>query len=119
MATGRLTTHVLNTASGRPAANLKVSLYRLDGENRTLVRDIRTNSDGRADEPLLSSDAFRTGVYELVFHAGDYLKGEGLDAAPPFFLDVIPIRFGIAAADQHYHVPLLLSPYGYSTYRGS
>lgn len=119
MATGRLTTHVLNTASGCPAADLAIELYRLDGDGRALVASVRTNEDGRTDAPMLIGDAFVPGVYELVFHAGDYLKENGLDTSPPLFLDVIPIRFGIAEAEQHYHVPLLLSPYGYSTYRGS
>ncbi len=111
---GRLTTHVLDTASGKPAANLRIELYRLDGEWRERLASARTNGDGRCDEPLLCGEAMKCGVYELRFHAGEYL---GADANP--FLDVIPIRFGIADHDAHYHVPLLLSPYGYSTYRGS
>ena len=114
---GRLTTHVLDTASGRPAAGLAVDLYRLDGGEAKL-KSARTNADGRVDGPLLEGEAFVPGVYELRFHAGDYLRGTTTLPEPPF-LDVIPIRFGIAASDQHYHVPLLLSPYGYSTYRGS
>ena len=114
---GRLTTHVLDTAAGRPAAGLKIELFRL-GDAQPL-RSLATNSDGRADGPLLEGEAFAPGQYELRFHAGDYLRARG-DALPdPAFLDVIPIRFGIADAGQHYHVPLLLSPYGYSTYRGS
>jgi 5-hydroxyisourate hydrolase len=114
---GRLTTHVLDTAMGRPAAGLAIELYRLgEGEERLVAT--RTNEDGRVDGPLLEGGRFVPGVYELRFHAGDYLRRRGT-LPEPAFLDVIPIRFGIAAADEHYHVPLLLSPYGYSTYRGS
>lgn len=115
---GRLTTHVLDTASGLPAAGLAVALYRLDGEARTLIKTVSTNSDGRCDAPLLQGDDFRTGEYELVFSAGDYLRGQGAELPQPAFLDRIPIRFGMAEA-KHYHVPLLVSPYSYSTYRGS
>ena len=118
-ATGRLTTHVLDTASGKPAAGLSIELYSLDGESRTRIKSVATNDDGRCDAPLLAGDALKVGEYELVFHAGDYLKGSGAALSEPAFLDVIPIRFGIADADAHYHVPLLISPYGYSTYRGS
>ena len=114
---GRLTTHVLDTASGKPAAGLKIELYR-PGES-TPLKTIHTNVDGRADAPLLDGEAFAVGQYELRFHAGDYLKASGVALPEPAFLDVIPIRFGIADAGAHYHVPLLLSPYGYSTYRGS
>jgi 5-hydroxyisourate hydrolase len=114
---GRLTTHVLDTASGKPAAGLKIELFRA-GEASPL-KTIRTNSDGRADAPLLEGDAFAAGQYELRFHAGDYLRAAGIALPEPAFLDVIPIRFGIADKAAHYHVPLLLSPYGYSTYRGS
>jgi 5-hydroxyisourate hydrolase len=114
---GRLTTHVLDTAKGRPAAGLAIELFRLgSGEER--VTQATTNADGRVDRPLLEGADFVPGVYELRFHAGDYLRGGG-QPPYPLFLDVIPIRFGIASADEHYHVPLLLSPYGYSTYRGS
>jgi len=114
---GRLTTHVLDTASGRPAAGLKIELYRV-GEELPL-RSIRTNSDGRTDQPLLEGEGFTTGRYELRFHAGDYLRAAGNKLPEPPFLDVISIGFGIADPGAHYHVPLLLSPYGYSTYRGS
>ena len=114
---GRLTTHVLDTALGRPAAGLRIELYRL-GSREEKLTDIRTNRDGRADKPLLEGPALTAGTYELRFHAGDYLRG--LSALPdPAFLDVVPIRFGIAEPEEHFHVPLLLSPYGYSTYRGS
>ena len=115
---GRLTTHVLDTASGNPAAGLKIELFRLD-HSATHLKTVTTNSDGRADGPILEGDAFLNGHYELRFHAGDYLRKSGASLQEPAFLDVIPIRFGIANAAQHYHVPLLLSPYGYSTYRGS
>ena len=114
---GRLTTHVLDTASGKPAAGLKIELFRL-GDATPLIT-IRTNADGRADGPLLEGADFAAGQYELLFHAGDYLRACGTKLPEPAFLDVIPIRFGIADASSHYHVPLLLSPYGYSTYRGS
>lgn len=115
-----LTTHVLDTALGKPAQELRIDLYRLDGEERSLIRTVETNADGRVDGgPMLAGDAFEIGTYELVFHAGDYLRALGTALAEPAFLDVIPIRFGIADTEAHYHVPLLLSPYGYSTYRGS
>ncbi len=115
-----LTTHVLDAAHGTPAEGLKIDLYRLDGEQRQKLKTVETNSDGRVDGgPLLIGDEFRKGHYELVFHAGDYLRRKGLDLPEPAFLDIIPIRFGIADEAGHYHVPLLLSPYSYSTYRGS
>lgn len=117
--TGFLTTHVLDTARGLPAAGMLITLYRLTGDTRTRIVDMRTNADGRTDSPILPQGDFTTGSYELVFHAGDYLRATAQAAAEPLFLDVIPIRFGINDADSHYHVPLLLSPYGYSTYRGS
>ncbi|WP_448207419.1 hydroxyisourate hydrolase [Azospirillum sp. sgz302134] len=116
---GRLTTHVLDTTHGRPGAGIAVTLYRLDGETRDRLVRTRTNSDGRCDAPLLAGAELTPGVYELVFEAGDYFRGLGVDLGEPAFLDLVPIRFGIARADQHYHVPLLLSPYSYSTYRGS
>lgn len=115
---GRLTTHVLDTASGKPAAGLSIALYRLQGETRTHLKSVSTNADGRCDAPLLQGAEFTPGEYELVFSAGDYLRGQGIDLPSPAFLDVVPIRFGMAEG-AHYHVPLLLSPYGYSTYRGS
>jgi 5-hydroxyisourate hydrolase len=113
---GRLTTHVLDTALGKPAGNLRIDLFRIDGERAERIGSARTNVDGRCDAPLLSGDAMRSGTYELRFYAGDYL-GQNADDVP--FLNIIPIRFGIADVSAHYHVPLLLSPYSYSTYRGS
>ncbi len=115
---GYLTTHVLDTARGRPAAGLVISLFRLDGDERVEIRNLTTNSDGRTDGPILPEEEFSTGAYELVFHAGDYLKSTGQCDPGKLFLDVIPIRFGMSEA-AHFHVPLLLSPFGYSTYRGS
>ncbi len=115
---GRLTTHVLDTASGLPAAGLKIVLYRVSGNSHRKIKEAVTNADGRCDAPLLEGKAFQTGQYELIFFAGDYLRAAKVKLPDPPFLDQIPIRFGMAEA-RHYHVPLLLSPYGYSTYRGS
>ncbi|RMH47009.1 MAG: hydroxyisourate hydrolase [Alphaproteobacteria bacterium] len=114
---GHLTTHVLDTARGRPAAGLRIDLYRIEEDRRTHLRSLVTNHDGRTDGPILPAGEFRTGVYELVFHAGAYLEAAGAPAGPRF-LDLVPVRFTISEA-AHYHVPLLLAPYGYSTYRGS
>jgi 5-hydroxyisourate hydrolase len=111
---GRLSTHVLDTSVGRPAAGVRLVLRR-GGE---VLVDTRTNADGRTDKPLLEGAAFRTGAYELTFHVGDYFRAKGTPLADPPFLDVIPLRFSIAD-DADYHVPLLVSPFGYSTYRGS
>lgn len=118
MSGGKLTTHVLDTARGKPAAGLTLSLYRWDSEGRALVRQAVTNADGRCEAPLMEGASFAPGEYEIVFHAGDYLRDAGFDLPDPAFLDLVPIRFGMAE-ESHYHVPLLLSPYGYSTYRGS
>jgi len=115
---GRLTTHVLDTASGRPAAGMAIALYRLTGETRTLLKNVKTNADGRCDAPLLEGEAFETGDYELLFGVGEYLRGQNVTLPEPAFLNLVPIRFGMAE-HTHYHVPLLVSPYGYSTYRGS
>lgn len=115
-----LTTHVLDTALGKPAEGLTIGLYRIDGETRTLLKTVSTNADGRVDGgPMLAGDSFAVGTYELMFHAGDYLRGSGAALTDPPFLDLVPIRFGIADTTGHYHVPLLISGYGYSTYRGS
>jgi len=117
---GSLTTHVLDTAQGRPAADMVVELWRLaaSGE-RTLLRTARTNADGRTDEPLLTGEEMAAGVYELVFAVGAYFATQPVTTAAPPFLDQVPVRFGIADAHAHYHVPLLVSPWAYSTYRGS
>ena len=118
MTTGYLTTHVLDTARGCPAAGLRIELYRIEGETRTHLTTMVTNADGRTDAQILPAERFATGTYELLFHAGAYLDSTGTSPEAPRFLDVIPIRFGMSEA-AHYHVPLLLSPFGYSTYRGS
>jgi 5-hydroxyisourate hydrolase len=115
---GRLTTHVLNTMTGRPASGLRLELYGLDPETR-LLKAAATNIDGRVDAPLLTDGEFKEGMYELRFFVGDYFRHHGVPLTKPAFLEVIPIRFGIAEPQSHYHVPLLLSPFGYSTYRGS
>lgn len=114
---GRLTTHVLDTAAGKPAVGLRVTFRALDGAPGQTIEAV-TNQDGRLDKPLLEGVAFKPGQYELVFHVGDYFRAQGMTLADPAFLDIVPIRFGIAD-ESHYHVPLLVSPYGYSTYRGS
>jgi 5-hydroxyisourate hydrolase len=117
---GRLTTHVLDTALGRPAAGIAVALHRIvpSGE-REKLGDFVTNADGRCDGPLLEGAAFVAGTYELTFAGGAYFDRARMKLPDPKFLDEVTIRFGIASPDQHYHVPLLLSPYAYSTYRGS
>ncbi|WP_275784101.1 hydroxyisourate hydrolase [Pararhizobium gei] len=117
--TGRLTTHVLDTALGKPAQGMRIDLFTIDGETRRLLRSVETNSDGRVDGPMLEGEAFDTGFYELLFHAGAYLRATDAKLPDPAFLDLIPLRFGIADRSAHYHVPLLLSPFSYSTYRGS
>ncbi|MCL4108759.1 UNVERIFIED_CONTAM: hypothetical protein GTU68_049100 [Idotea baltica] len=118
MTEGFLTTHVLDTAQGIPAAGLRIELFRINHDGAKRLGDMRTNADGRTDAPILASGNFASGTYELRFHAGDYLRASNQGAGDPLFLDIIPIRFGLAE-DTHYHVPLLLSPFGYSTYRGS
>lgn len=118
---GKLTTHVLDTARGYPAANLAIELWFIEGESgeKTLLKTVRTNSDGRTDTPLLMGSELKAGVYELVFAVGNYFA-ENFDLLPdPPFLNRIPIQFGIADVNAHYHVPLLTSPWSYSTYRGS
>jgi len=114
MMTG-LTTHVLDTTLGRPASGVTLRLFR-DGQ---LLVETVTNADGRCDAPLLTSAEMETGVYELVFHVADHFAAAGIVLPDPPFLDVVPLRFGIAEAAKHYHVPLLISPWSYSTYRGS
>ncbi len=118
---GRLTTHVLDTAQGRPGANISIELWRLDevGMKRELVVSACTNADGRTDGPLLAGDDLIVGSYELVFAVGAYFTEQGVATPTPPFLDRVPVRFGIADGQAHYHVPLLVSPWAYSTYRGS
>ncbi|WP_439560280.1 hydroxyisourate hydrolase [Roseinatronobacter sp.] len=116
---GFLTTHVLDTARGLPAQGLQITLFRLEGASRLELARMHTNADGRTDSPILPKTEFGAGRYELVFAAGAYLRATGQAGGEPLFLDEIPIRFGINDAQSHYHVPLLLSPYGFSTYRGS
>ena len=115
---GRLTTHVLDTMHGRPGAGVAIRLYRVDGERR-LLKSALTNADGRCEAPLLEGAALERGAYELVFDIGAYFRGRGVALAEPPFLGEIVIRFGIAAPDEHYHVPLVVTPWSYSTYRGS
>lgn len=114
-----LTTHVLDLATGAPAQGLRVTLDRIDEGARARLKDVTTNEDGRCDAPLIAPVDMAAGVYELTFHAGVYFEARGLALPEPKFLDEIPIRFGIADLAAHYHVPLLLSPFGFSTYRGS
>ena len=116
---GRLSTHVLDTANGRPARGVAIELLAVEGEGRRSIVRTATNGDGRTDAPLMAGEAFRPGTYELVFHVGAYFRGLGAAIADPPFLDLVPIRFTIAEPDGHYHVPLLVSPWSYSTYRGS
>lgn len=117
---GRLTTHILDTATGRPAAGVALALHGIGADGAaTLVSRHVTNADGRCDAPILAGEAMKPGVYEIVFEIGAYFSASGAALAEPAFLDRIPIRFGLADASAHYHVPLLVSPYGYSTYRGS
>ncbi|TNJ41367.1 hydroxyisourate hydrolase [Phaeobacter sp. B1627] len=117
--TGYLTTHVLDTARGCPAQGIKIALYRVSGNSHRKIAEAVTNEDGRTDSPILPQGEFKPGTYELVFFAGEYLRASGLAEGEPLFLDQVPIRFGMSEEDSHYHVPLLLSPFGYSTYRGS
>jgi len=116
---GRLTTHVLDTAHGRPAAGVAIRLWRDDDGGRVALGAFTTNADGRVDAPLLQDDGFVVGRYELEFAVGDYFAALGVAMAEPRFLDVVSLRFGISDAGGHYHVPLLVSPYAFSSYRGS
>lgn len=116
---GRLTTHVLDTMHGCPAAGMQVRLYRLQGTDACELKSLALNADGRADAPLLEGEAFQAGRYRLVFEVAAYFRARGVAIPDPAFLDTVPLDFGIADATQHYHVPLLASPWAYSTYRGS
>ena len=115
---GFLTTHVLDTAKGCPAEGIQIELFRYENGQAVKLGEAVTNADGRTDSPILSKEDFALGQYELVFHAGDYLRRTGQAGQAPLFLDVVPIRFGMSQ-DDHYQVPLLLSAHGFSTYRGS
>lgn len=116
---GKLTTHVLDTMNGCPAAGMRVRLYRLQGGATALVKELTLNQDGRADAPLLEGDAFVLGSYRLMFDVAPYFHARGVELPEPPFLDTVPLDFGLADAAAHYHVPLLASPWAYSTYRGS
>jgi 5-hydroxyisourate hydrolase len=119
MSSGRLTTHVLDTARGRPASGMEIELWFLQGEARKHLKTSRTDDDGRAGEPLLEAEELLPGIYELVFSVGAYFAGQPVEVSNPPFLDRVPVRFGVEDAGAHYHVPLLVSPWSYSTYRGS
>lgn len=115
---GFLTTHILDTARGCPAAGIKIELYEVFRANKNKLTELVTNADGRTDSPMLPKDRFALGTYELIFHAGDYLRKTRQVTEATLFIDKVPIQFGMSQ-DNHYHVPLLLSAHGYSTYRGS
>lgn len=118
--TGRLTTHVLDLSIGKPASGVLVELWLAGSENRCeFIKSAYTNEDGRVNQPLLEGASMKKGVYEIRFHAGDYFRSRGTLHEDPLFLDCVPVRFGISEPASHYHVPLLISPGGYSTYRGS
>ena len=119
MASGRLTTHVLDTARGKPGAGIRIELFALGQGTPRLIASTSTNADGRTDAPLLLGDAMKSGRYEIVFHLGAYFRSAGVMASDPPFLDTVPVRFAIADLNAHYHVPLLASPWSYTTYRGS
>jgi 5-hydroxyisourate hydrolase len=116
---GKLSTHVLDTAAGKPAADLRVELWSMRENGEQLVKTVRTNADGRTDSPLLEGPAMAVGTYELLFFVGDYFAAADVAESEPRFLDIVPVRFGIADASANYHVPLLVSPWSYTTYRGS
>ena len=117
---GRLTTHILDTSCGGPAAGVRIDLSAIDNDGKPrLLATVHTNRDGRTDQPLLDGATFTAGRYELAFHIGAYFTARGATQTMPPFLDVVPVRFGIADTQAHYHVPLLASPWNYSTYRGS
>jgi 5-hydroxyisourate hydrolase len=115
----RLSTHVLDTSRGMPAAGVRIEVHLLQHEGRRHVAAATTNADGRTDAPLLSGERLETGIYELTFHAGEYFRRAGVGLTDPPFLDEVVVRIGIAEPAANYHVPLLVAPYGYSTYRGS
>ena len=114
-----LTTHILDIAHGKPAEGIRVQLFRIDGDKRDPVRELHTNADGRTDQPMLTPQETQSGTYELLFHVGAYFAASGLAHKTEPFLDLVPVRFAIADTDRHYHVPLLVAPWSYTTYRGS
>jgi 5-hydroxyisourate hydrolase len=114
-----LTTHVLDTTAGKPAAGVEIELFSVDGGEAKLIARTRTNADGRTDRPLIAAAEAKVGSYELRFHIGAYFKSRGAELADPPFLDIVPIRFSVADPKAHYHVPLVATPWSYSTYRGS
>lgn len=116
---GKLTTHVLDTARGKPGDGVRIAVFRCTPSARVLLAEAETNTDGRCDQPLLADAALQAGTYEMDFHIGAYFARQGLLLPDPPFLDVVTIRLGIGDAQAYYHVPLLVSPYAYSTYRGS
>lgn len=116
---GRLSTHVLDTVAGQPAAGVRIDFSVLEGGRWRPIKTVRTNADGRTDEPLMAGDAMLAGEFKLVFHVAEYFRGKGVELPDPPFLDRVPLRFGIADRAAHYHVPLLCTPWSYSTYRGS
>lgn len=116
---GKLSTHVLDTMHGVPANSMAIDLYRVDGEQRQLLKQVCTNADGRCDQPLLQDGDFQRGIYELVFHAGDYFSTRGVSLPEPRFVDQVTLRFGVAQPTENYHVPLVVTPWTWSTYRGS
>lgn len=116
---GKLSTHVLDTTQGKPGNGVVVELYAITPGARTLIKTVTTNRDGRVDTPLLEGDAMQAGRYELVFAAGDYFAAQGVKLPEPRFIDQVTLAFGIADPTQNYHVPLVVTPWSYSTYRGS
>jgi 2-oxo-4-hydroxy-4-carboxy-5-ureidoimidazoline decarboxylase len=116
---GRLSTHVLDTHAGKPASGVRIELYEIGASAKALLKETVTNGDGRTDEPLVSGEPLRVGTYELRFHVGEYFAKRNANLPQPAFLDVVPVRFAIAEPEGHYHVPLLVTPWSYSTYRGS
>lgn len=116
---GKLTTHVLDITQGKPGAGVKLALFSVGAQGKLLLKIDATNADGRCNMPLLEGDAFRAGQYELVFNAGDYFAAQGIELPSPRFLDLVTLAFGVADPEQNYHVPLVVSPWSYSTYRGS
>lgn len=116
---GKLTTHILDLTHGIPASQVKIELFSIEQSNKTLLAKSKTNNDGRVDDPLLSDEKMVSGEYELLFYIGDYFQEKETPLSDPPFLNIVSVRFGIADPAAHYHVPLLVSPWGYQIYRGS